>query len=175
MSDKRMLPFVVNESRFSATGVELLDAAISAEGDLEFSGTPGILNRGSCVMANKKINAETVKNVLNIDYFECSRVHKDLDPIEPTPMKLPIDQIDPYDRNPRRSRNPEYEAIADSLRANGQEEALTITRRLGSEKFMIKRGGNTRLEIMNALFHEAGDERFAVIECLFMPWTNESD
>ena len=47
MSDKRMLPFVVNESRFSATGVELLDAAISAEGDLEFSGTPGILNRES--------------------------------------------------------------------------------------------------------------------------------
>jgi ParB family protein of integrating conjugative element (PFGI_1 class) len=40
---------------------------------------------------------------------------------------------------------------------------------------MIKRGGNTRLEIMKMLYHETGDERFAMIDCLFKPWTSEAD
>ncbi|NNE63651.1 MAG: hypothetical protein HKN34_06170, partial [Gammaproteobacteria bacterium] len=37
------------------------------------------------------------------------------------------------------------------------------------------RGGNTRLEIMRMLFEEANDIRFQVIDCLFIPWTSESD
>ena len=126
-------------------------------------------------MATKKVSQEQVRNVLGVGMFEAKRDIQDTDPIEPVAMKLPIDQVEPYDKNPRRVRNPEYDSILESLRANGQDEALTITRRPGSEKYMIKRGGNTRLEIMKMLYHEAGDERFAEIDCLFKPWSGEAD
>ena len=97
-------------------------------------------------MANKKISAEQVQNVLGVGYFEKNtREIKETDPLEPISMKLPIDQVEKYDRNPRRVKNPEYDSILESLRANGQDEALTVTRRPGSENYMIKRGGNTRL------------------------------
>ena len=52
------------------------------------------------------------------------------DPIEPTPMVLPIARILEYDRNPRRERNPRYDEIKASIRAKkGLENPLTITRR----------------------------------------------
>ena len=126
-------------------------------------------------MANKKPTAEQVRNVLSVGAFEKRRQVDETDPIEPISMRLHIDQVAPYDRNPRKSRNPEYESILESLRANGQEEALTVTRRPGDEKYMIKRGGNTRLEIMRMLYHEAGDTRFEYIDCLFKPWVSESE
>ena len=90
-------------------------------------------------MANKKITAEQVSNVLGAseNYFDRDRAVDAQDPLEKTPMKLPIDQIKPYDRNPRRSKNPEYDTILASLRANTQEEVLTITRRPGDDNYMI--------------------------------------
>ncbi len=126
-------------------------------------------------MASKKISRKQVANVLDVTYFNTSRALEPADPLEVTSMRLSIDKIEVFDRNPRRSKNPEYESILESLRANGQEEALTITRRPGSEKYMIKRGGNTRLEIMRMLFEEANDPRFEIIDCLFMPWISQSD
>jgi len=127
-------------------------------------------------MANKKITAAQVSNVLGAseNYFARDRTVDAQDPLEKTPMKLPIEQIKPYDRNPRKSKNPEYDTILASLRANTQEEALTITRRPGEDQYMIKRGGNTRLEIMS-MFHQQGDARFDIVDCLFMPWTTEAD
>jgi ParB family protein of integrating conjugative element (PFGI_1 class) len=126
-------------------------------------------------MVSKKQTAEQVKNVLGVGYFENQREVQDNDPIEVVSMKIPIDNIQKYDRNPRQSRNPEYNTLLELLRANGQEEALTITRRPGDEHYIIRRGGNTRLDIMTLLYHETGDERFEIIDCLFMPWTVESD
>ena len=126
-------------------------------------------------MANKKQTAEQVKNVLDVGYFENTREVVDNDPIEAISMKLHIEKIQKYDRNPRQSKNPEYNTLLELLRANGQEEALTVTRRPGDEKYIIRRGGNTRLDIMNMLYHETGDQRFEIIDCLFMPWTSESD
>ncbi|MBT7209434.1 MAG: hypothetical protein HN868_18945 [Gammaproteobacteria bacterium] len=126
-------------------------------------------------MANKKQTAEQVKNVLGVGYFDNQREVQDYDPIEIISMKIHIDKIQKYDRNPRQSKNPEYNTLVELLRANGQEEALTITRRPGEESYIIRRGGNTRLDIMTMLYHETGDERFETIDCMFMPWTTESD
>ncbi|MBT4195012.1 MAG: hypothetical protein HOE12_11830 [Gammaproteobacteria bacterium] len=126
-------------------------------------------------MANKKDAAEQVRNVLGVGYFDNTRVVEDADPIEVISMKVHIDKLQKYDRNPRQSKNPEYHVLLELLRANGQEEALTITRRAGEEKYIIRRGGNTRLDIMKMLYRETGDQRFEFIDCLFMPWTSESD
>ena len=83
------------------------------------------------------------------------------DPVAPTPMLLTLAQIRPYDRNPRRERNPRYDEIKDSIRAQGGlNNPLTVTRRPGAEHYMVESGGNTRLGILNELHKETGDETF---------------
>jgi len=97
------------------------------------------------------------------------------DPIAPTPMVLTLDQLRPYDRNPRRERNPRYEEIKESILAQGGlNNPLTVTRRPGAEHYMVESGGNTRLEILNELFKETGDETFYHAHVLFRPWRSET-
>lgn len=95
------------------------------------------------------------------------------DPTQETPMLISLDQLRPYNHNPRKTRNPLYEEIKDSIRSRGLDQAPLITRRPGEEHFIIRSGGNTRLEILNELWRETHDERFYKINCLFRPWTSE--
>ncbi len=50
-----------------------------------------------------------------------------------------------------------------------------ITQRPGATDYIVHAGGNTRLLILKELFEETGDERFARIQCVFRPWSRESD
>ncbi|MDR2014458.1 MAG: hypothetical protein LBP99_02385 [Azoarcus sp.] len=93
------------------------------------------------------------------------------DPIVDTPMVVTLDQLRPYSNNPRITRNPAYDEIKDSIRARGLDAPPVITRRPGEEHFFIRNGGNTRLEILNALWQETQEERFWRVPCLFRPWT----
>ncbi|AZC90166.1 ParB N-terminal domain-containing protein [Pseudomonas carnis] len=93
------------------------------------------------------------------------------DPLVDTPMQVTLEQIRPYQHNPRRSPNPQYDAIKASIRQRGLDQPPSITRRPGEEHFIIRNGGNTRLAILNELWQETGDERFHTLLCLFRPWT----
>ncbi|WP_349292779.1 ParB family protein [Pseudomonas sp. MWU12-2037] len=93
------------------------------------------------------------------------------DPLVDTPMQVPLEQIQPYHLNPRRSPNPQYDAIKASIRQRGLDQPPNITRRPGEEHFIIRNGGNTRLAILNELWLETGEERFHNLLCLFRPWT----
>ncbi|RMT96360.1 hypothetical protein ALP39_01972 [Pseudomonas marginalis pv. marginalis] len=93
------------------------------------------------------------------------------DPLVDTPMQITLEQIRPYQHNPRRSPNPQYDAIKASIRQRGLDQPPSITRRPGEEHFIIRNGGNTRLAILNELWQETGDERFHTLLCLFRPWT----
>ncbi|MEA3278580.1 MAG: ParB N-terminal domain-containing protein [Pseudomonadota bacterium] len=88
---------------------------------------------------------------------------------------LPVTEIRPYDRNPRRAGNPEYDRIKASIRAEGMDQPLVVTKRPGDARFMVQAGGNTRLCIVQALFAETGEPRFAHVHCLLKPWRRESD
>ena len=88
---------------------------------------------------------------------------------------LPVTEIRPYDRNPRRADNPETDRIRASIRADGMDQPLVVTQRPGDSQVMVQAGGNTRLRIVQALFAETGDPRFGHVHCLFRPWTRESD
>ena len=92
-----------------------------------------------------------------------------------TPWRLPIAQIQPYERNPRHGRNPEYDRIKDSIRSHGLDQPLVITQRPQATHYIVHAGGNTRLLILNELYAETADERFAHIPCVFRPWRRESD
>ncbi len=98
------------------------------------------------------------------------------DPVSVTQMVLEVSRIEPYDRNPRQEANPRYAEIKESIRAQrGLNNALEITRRPGAEHYMIRAGGNTRLQILKELLDETGDSAFAKVHCLFHPWTSDTD
>ena len=96
--------------------------------------------------------------------------------ISRTLMTVPISQISTYDKKPRREKNPNFEQIKESIWNDGMNQPLVITKRPGEEKFMIFKGGNTRLSAVRELFEETGDRRFKFVDCSFFPWTGfESD
>lgn len=98
-------------------------------------------------------------------------VHTVSEPIADTPMVVTLDELRPYDLNPRLTRNPKYDEIKASIRDRGLDAPPTITRRLGESHFIIRNGGNTRLSILRELWAETKDERFFRIPCLFRPWS----
>ncbi|PAT49773.1 ParB family protein [Pseudomonas aeruginosa] len=97
------------------------------------------------------------------------------DPIADTPMVVTLDQLRPYDHDPRKKRNPAYEEIKASIRERGLDAAPAITRRPGEDHYIIRNGGNTRLAILRELWSETKDERFFRISCLFRPWPSRGE
>ncbi|MFP9230707.1 ParB family protein [Pectobacterium cacticida] len=97
------------------------------------------------------------------------------DPIADTPMVVTLDQLRPYDHDPRKKRNPAYEEIKASIRERGLDAAPAITRRPGEDHYIIRNGGNTRLAILRELWSETRDERFFRIACLFRPWPSRGE
>lgn len=95
------------------------------------------------------------------------------DPLTDTPMQVTLEQLRPYEHNPRFIRNPLYNDIKTSIRERGLDQPPPITRRPGEQHFIIRNGGNTRLAILGELWQETRDEKFFRIHCLFRPWTNE--
>jgi ParB family protein of integrating conjugative element (PFGI_1 class) len=122
----------------------------------------------------KKLSQEQITDKLHLDHFprgpELERLS---DPIIDTPMLVTLEQLRPYEHNPRFIRNPLYDDIKSSIRERGLDQPPPITRRPGEPFFIIRNGGNTRLAILGELWQETRDERFFRIHCLFRPWTNE--
>ena len=126
-------------------------------------------------MASKHPTSEEIQAMLREGHFGESRPLPPADPLTPTQMFLEISRIRPYDRNPRRERNPLFVDIKESIRAQGGlNTPLTITRRPGEDAYTVEAGGNTRLTILHELWVETQDERFYRIHCLFRPWVSEA-
>ena len=85
-------------------------------------------------------------------------------------MVVTLDQLRPYDHDPRVTRNPAYAEIKASIRERGLDAPPAITRRPGEAHYIIRNGGNTRLAILRELWSETKEERFFRIACLFRPW-----
>ena len=67
------------------------------------------------------------------------------DPVVGTMMTVPLDQIQPYDRNPRQQPNRAYALIKASIEARGFRGVLPITRRPGETHYRVAEGGNTTI------------------------------
>jgi len=89
-------------------------------------------------------------------------------------MRVEVTRIKFYERNPRRSMNPEYDRIKASILASGMDQPLLITMRPGDKDYVIQAGGNTRLQILKELFGATCEERFRWADCLFVEWDCES-
>jgi ParB family protein of integrating conjugative element (PFGI_1 class) len=87
---------------------------------------------------------------------------------------VPVLQIRPYDRNPRRAINPHFEEIKASIRAVGLLTPFNITRRPGETHYMVCGGGNTRLTILQQPYRD-GDSRFEQVELTFKAWQGDAE
>ncbi|GBQ24800.1 hypothetical protein AA12717_1897 [Gluconacetobacter sacchari DSM 12717] len=97
------------------------------------------------------------------------------DPVADTPMVVTLDQLRSYELDPRITRNPLYDDIKASIRERGLDAPPPITRRPGTDHYIIRNGGNTRLAILRDLWAETRDERFYRISCLFRPWPQRGE
>ncbi|PBZ06062.1 transcriptional regulator [Pseudomonas aeruginosa] len=123
-------------------------------------------------MSMAKINPQDLKDRLLAPGFTAPpKVLEQLsDPVSDTPMVLTLDQVLPWHDNPRTTRNPKFDEIKESIRHRGLDTPPPVTRRPGEDKYRIRNGGNTRLEALNELYKETGDERYFRFNCLFRPW-----
>ncbi|MGU1384085.1 ParB family protein [Pseudomonas aeruginosa] len=126
-------------------------------------------------MSMAKINPQDLKDRLLAPGFTAPpKVLEQLsDPISDTPMVLTLDQVLPWHDNPRTTRNPKFDEIKESIRHRGLDTPPPVTRRPGEDKYRIRNGGNTRLEALNELYKETGDERYFRFNCLFKPWDKQ--
>lgn len=122
-----------------------------------------------------KINPQDLKDRLLAPGFTAPpKVLEQLsDPISDTPMRLTLHNVLPWHDNPRTTRNPKYDELKESIRHRGLDTPPPVTRRPGEDKYRIRNGGNTRLEILNDLYKETGDERYFSFDCLFKPWDKQ--
>jgi ParB family protein of integrating conjugative element (PFGI_1 class) len=96
------------------------------------------------------------------------------DPRHDCQIELPVDEIRPYESNPRRAANARFAEIKESIRSSGIRNPLTVTRRPGEAYFIVEAGGNTRLHAIQELWAETRDARFEKLVVLFRPWRSES-
>ncbi|UPQ81351.1 ParB family protein [Pseudomonas knackmussii] len=97
------------------------------------------------------------------------------DPVTDTPMVVTLDDLHPYELDPRLTRNPLYDEIKASIRERGLDAPPPITRRPGADHFIIRNGGNTRLAILRELWSETKRDSFFRILCLFRPWPERGE
>ncbi|UUA74213.1 ParB family protein [Cellvibrio sp. QJXJ] len=95
------------------------------------------------------------------------------DPVVKTRVRVNLDNTIAYRRNPRRTRNPRYDEIKESIRNAGLDHPPVVTRESPADPYMIKKGGNTRLSILRELWQETGDRKYYEFDCDFEPWTSD--
>ncbi|HNG60122.1 MAG TPA: hypothetical protein PKZ52_09860 [Cellvibrionaceae bacterium] len=97
------------------------------------------------------------------------------DPAVKTRIKVNLDQVIAFQGNPRKSQNPAYAEIKESIRKIGLQNPPNVTRADPSHPYMIRDGGNTRLQILKELWDETHDRKFYEFECDFHPYSNHLD
>lgn len=88
-------------------------------------------------------------------------------------IRLAVADVDPYEDNPRHGINPLYEEIRDSIKAKGLESILTVVRRPGSNRYVLAKGGKTRLTALKELAQT--DPKFEYQDFKFQKYVSESD
>lgn len=118
----------------------------------------------------KGLNVQPINNQ-SATYQTTTATHY---PAQSKYITVTLDKLRPYEHNPRKTRNPNFEMIKESIRRRGLDHKPNITQRPGEPFYIIADGGNTRIQALKELFTETQDQRFWSIECLYKPWKGES-
>jgi len=87
-----------------------------------------------------------------------------------TVLTIPIRDIDFYDRNPRTDPNEKFEDIKESIRLAGLDSIMPVMRLPDSGRYVVAKGGNTRLKALKELFEETQDAKFEHITAQIVPF-----
>lgn len=118
----------------------------------------------------------TIKNSIFQGHFgRPGNVPSPADPITITTMLMEVGRIYFYEHNPRRIPNSRYDEIKESIRQQGLDNPLPISRRPGDSHYIIYKGGNTRLKILKELWEETRNERFQHVRCEFHPFESDTE
>lgn len=90
-------------------------------------------------------------------------------------IRLHIDMVTTYRRNPRTVVNERFLEIKESIRARGLDNVIKVTKRAGDAMYFPVAGGNTRILALKALSQETKDDRYTYIDFILTPYTSESD
>ncbi|MCI4412232.1 MAG: ParB N-terminal domain-containing protein, partial [Thiotrichales bacterium] len=89
-------------------------------------------------------------------------------------LTLRVPDLDFYDRNPRREQNPRFDEIKASIRESGAATIIfEVTKRPDAKKYMVARGGNTRLRALKELWSETYDPKYEQVTCIFKAWNGD--
>jgi len=128
---------------------------------------------GTTRLSPEEVRARLVKESLNVGLPNDNSAQLSID--TESQMTLPVMEILLYDKNPRRTVNDQWDAIKASIRSTRRlNSPLVVTRRPGEKKFMVGKGGNTRLAILQELFAETGHPDFQYTVVTYTPWKSES-
>ncbi|PUE08718.1 hypothetical protein B9Z51_07160 [Limnohabitans sp. T6-5] len=78
-------------------------------------------------------------------------------------IRLKVRDVGTYERNPRTRPNEKREEIKESILARGLDQNLAVTKRPGSDRYILAKGGNTRLSILWELAEKYPD-RFTSLD-----------
>lgn len=89
---------------------------------------------------------------------------------------IDVHRIVPFGNGPRLLRNPKWDQIKATIMASGGLTApLSVTRRPNEDVYVCHQGGNTRLLILQELFRETKDQRFAKTYVHIVPFEDDFD
>lgn len=89
-------------------------------------------------------------------------------------IRLRITEVMVYERNPRRVSHERIVELKESIRTNGIEQIVTVTRRPGETRYVVAKGGNSRVTAATALYDETADERFLYYDFVCVPYPGEA-
>lgn len=89
-------------------------------------------------------------------------------------IRLRVADVEPYEDNPRQAPNAQFEEIKDSIRARGLDQRLIVTKRPGAQRYILAKGGKTRLKALQELALE-DPARFERIDFELVKYVSESE
>ncbi|MFL9996298.1 ParB N-terminal domain-containing protein [Paraburkholderia sediminicola] len=89
-------------------------------------------------------------------------------------IRLKVTEVATYERNPRRASLDRIAELKESIRVNGIEQIVTVTRRPSETHYVVAKGGNSRLTAAQALYAETHDPRFLSRDFLYVPYPGEA-
>lgn len=99
---------------------------------------------------------------------------RDPGPLLTSTIRLKVTDVMVYERNPRRASHERIVELKESIRVNGIEQIISVTRRPAEPRYVVAKGGNSRLTAAKALYDETHDERFLHYDFLYVPYPGET-
>lgn len=90
-------------------------------------------------------------------------------------IRLTLDQVDPYENNPRTWHNESFLDIKESIRARGLDTLMWVTRRPGSKRYVLAKGGGTRYAALQELWRETQAHKFFEIDFIYCDYVSEAN